>query len=279
MRCQSPNVTLGLGLMLALAMPAGAVAAQSCKLEYYRADNMWATWGAGNLGAETLTLEPGQKRVFATDWAYEKKRNDGTNYYGSHLRVAVNSGTVPVRVDVRGPMLVLIKPRDLALVHPTSASAIKLVVQNVVHYVRAHSLKDFIGLGPHFLQPGDMAFYRHDLADVSCPGTQITHTATAPPPEPPQPILLSLTGTPATPLTTTLAVTVEAQDANTGAALTGQVTINGASGATGQAISFTRCSDTVELEDSRGVTRSRTIRVPCEGVVKIAGYPDTYFTF
>jgi len=179
-------------------------------------------------------------------------------------------------VIARGTVADLIKPRDLAL-NPTSG--IRVIVNNVIHYVRAHSLTNFVGLGPYFLQPGDMAFYRHDLADVSCPGTQITHTATAPPPEPPQPVLLSLSGTRATPLTTTLAVTVEAQDANTGAPLTGEVTINGATGATGQAISFTRCSETFELEDTRGVTRTRTARVPCEGTVKITGYPDTYFTF
>ena len=93
MRCRgSLDVSLGLGLLLSLAIPARAIAAQSCTLQYYRADNMWATWGTGNLWAETLTLQAGQNRVFATDWAYEKRRNDGTNYYGSHLRLAVNSG-------------------------------------------------------------------------------------------------------------------------------------------------------------------------------------------
>lgn len=282
MRCRTPNVALGLALVLALTLPAGAIAAQSCTFEYRRADNMWAGWGGGNMPAETVTLQPGQKKVFATDWAYEKQRNDGTNYYGSHLRYAVNRGAVPVRVSLRGPMLVLIKPSGLVL-NPTSTSlsSIKIMVENVAHYVMAHSLKDVIGLGgPHFLQPGDMAFYRHDLADVSCPGTQVTHTATAPPPEPPpQPILLSLTGTPATATTATIAVTVEAQDAKTSAPLTGQVTINGAAGATGQPISFTRCTETIDITDPRGVTRTRTIRVPCEGLVKISGYPDTYFTF
>ncbi len=60
----------------------------SGKLDYWRADNMWAAFGRpdGDLGQETISLQPGQKRVFVTDWKYEKKRNDGTNYYGSHGR-------------------------------------------------------------------------------------------------------------------------------------------------------------------------------------------------
>ena len=94
MRFRSRKLFLGLGLMLVVTVPGRTIAAQSCALEYSRADNMWAGWGSpgGSLGAETITLEPGQKRVFVTDWAYEKKRNDGTNYYGSHLRYAVNRG-------------------------------------------------------------------------------------------------------------------------------------------------------------------------------------------
>ncbi len=66
----------------------------SCKLDYWRADNMWAAAGRpdGNLGMESLTLEQGQTRVFVTDWKYEKQRNDGTNYYGSHGRRLKNSG-------------------------------------------------------------------------------------------------------------------------------------------------------------------------------------------
>jgi hypothetical protein len=283
MRCRLHNLPLGLGLIVALAVSARPIAAQSCSLEYSRADNMWAGWGSpmGKLGAETITLQPGQKRAFATDWAYEKQRNDAANYYGSHLRFAVNRGAVPVQVSVRGPMLVLIKPSGLALGPTSSIASIKIMVENVIHYVLAHSLNDFVKLGgPHYLKPGDMAFYRHDLADVSCPGAQATQAATTPPPPPPpQPILLSLTGTPATPTTTTIAVTVEAQDAKTGTPLTGQVAINGVAGATGQPITFARCIETIDITDPRGVTRTRTIRVPCEGSVKINGYPDAYFTF
>ncbi|MFN2398480.1 MAG: hypothetical protein ABR543_07535 [Gemmatimonadaceae bacterium] len=75
----------------------------SCTLEYQRADNMWAGHGRpdGNLGVETITIQAGQTKVFITDWKYEKMRNDGTNYYGSHLRIATNRGQSPVRVPIR----------------------------------------------------------------------------------------------------------------------------------------------------------------------------------
>jgi hypothetical protein len=71
------------------------------RLDYWRADNMWAAAGRpdGNLGQESITLEPGQTRVFVTDWKYEKQRNDGTNYYGSHGRRLTNSSSQPI--DVR----------------------------------------------------------------------------------------------------------------------------------------------------------------------------------
>ena len=64
------------------------------KLQYWRADNMWAAEGRpdGNLGMEEVTVQSGQKRVFITDWKYEKLRNDGTNYYGSHARKLLNPG-------------------------------------------------------------------------------------------------------------------------------------------------------------------------------------------
>ncbi len=74
-----------------------------CKLDYQRADNMWAAFGRpdGPLGTETISLTPGQNKVFITDWAYEKKRNDGSNYYGSHLRIATNPGARTVRLQLR----------------------------------------------------------------------------------------------------------------------------------------------------------------------------------
>lgn len=66
-----------------------------CKLDYQRADNMWAAFGRpdGPLGTEKISLPPAQNKVFNTDWTYEKKRNDGSNYYGSHLRIATNVGS------------------------------------------------------------------------------------------------------------------------------------------------------------------------------------------
>lgn len=75
-----------------------------CVLEYQRADNMWAAIGRpdGNLGTERLTLQPGQRRAFVTDWAYEKTRNDGSNYYGSHTRIVTNAGATPIVVQFKG---------------------------------------------------------------------------------------------------------------------------------------------------------------------------------
>ncbi len=56
---------------------------------------MWAAQGRpdGELGKESVTVEPGQTRVFVTDWRHEKQRNDGTNYYGSHARRLRNTST------------------------------------------------------------------------------------------------------------------------------------------------------------------------------------------
>ena len=72
------------------------------KLDYWRADNMWAAYGRpdGNLGMESIDLGPGQKRVFVTDWKYEKTKNDGTNYYGSHGRRLKNSSSQVIDVKV-----------------------------------------------------------------------------------------------------------------------------------------------------------------------------------
>ena len=74
-----------------------------CRLDYQRADNMWAAFGkpTGTLGTETISLADGQAKLFFTDWKYEKQRNDGSNYYGSHLRIATNPGTRPLRLQTQ----------------------------------------------------------------------------------------------------------------------------------------------------------------------------------
>jgi len=255
-------------LGLVVAAPAAAQSAP-CVFEYRRADNMWAHWGRadGQLGAETITLQPGQKKVFATDWSYEKQRNDGTNFYGSHLRRAANRGSGPLQIKVRGPGSMFTFAR-------VAASLISTTATNPLFGTGAGVLVNLVlGSSPTF-QPGDSALFRHDLAEVSCPGGTTVVASVAPPPAPP--VVLSLTGARTT---TGSTVTVTANDAASGAPLTGQVTINGASGTIGQEIAFTPCSETIEYQDARGLTRSRTLRVPCEGVVKTSGYPDTYFNF
>lgn len=75
----------------------------TCRLEYQRADNMWAAFGRpdGPLGTESISLAAQQNKVFITDWKYEKQRNDGTNYYGSHLRIATNPTSHPIRLHLR----------------------------------------------------------------------------------------------------------------------------------------------------------------------------------
>jgi hypothetical protein len=271
MHIHSPNRLAALaasvlGLVLA---PAASAQTTPCVLEYRRADNMWANWGRpdGLLGAETITLQPGQKKVFAIDWSYEKQRNDGTNFYGSHLRRAVNRGSGPLQFKVRGPgsLFRYARAGDLA---------VQIVSQYSTFGAQAGALVSLVlGSSPIF-QSGDSALFRHDLAEVSCPGATTPVTSVAPPPAPP--VVLSLTGARTT---TGSTVTVTAVDAASGAALTGQAAINGASGELGKEVAFTHCSETIEYQDARGLTRSRTVRVPCEGVVKINGYPDTSFNF
>ena len=255
--------------VLGLVIPASASAQAPCVLEYRRADNMWSNWGRpdGFLGAETITLQPGQKKVFATDWSYEKQKNDGTNFYGSHLRMAVNRGAAPLQIKLRGPGSIFSFAKSIA-------SLASNTVQSSVLGGKAGALVSIaLGSSPTF-QPGDSAFFRHDLAEVSCPAAATVVASVAPPPAPP--VVLSLTGARTT---TGSNVTVTANDAASGAALTGKVTINGATGELGKEIAFTSCSETLDIQDARGVTRTRTLRVPCEGVVQIGGYPDTYFNF
>ena len=91
-------------LVAVLASAAAGTMAQECRIEYQRADNALAAAGRpdGQLGTETLTLKPGERKVFNTDWKFEKRRNDGSNYYGSHLRILRNTGSLPVRLSLKG---------------------------------------------------------------------------------------------------------------------------------------------------------------------------------
>jgi hypothetical protein len=110
---------------------AHGVTRDACVLQYQRADNMWAAFGRpdGNLGSETITVPASREQWFNTDWQYEKLRNDGVNYYGSHLRVATNIGAREVVLRIRTP----------------------------------------IWFGLVSLQPGQSQQFQHDLTMVRCP--------------------------------------------------------------------------------------------------------------
>jgi hypothetical protein len=129
-------------------------------LEFRRADNMWANWGRpdGFLGTETITLQPGQKKIFATDWAYEKQRNDRANFYGSHLRHAVNRGAGSVHVRLRGPGQFVVRPANPV----STALAILLPGMGSVQGAFLKSANDAGSSGSTRLQPGETSLYRHD---------------------------------------------------------------------------------------------------------------------
>jgi hypothetical protein len=65
-----------------------------CDVQYYRADNMWGSLedAKKSLGMESFRLNKDAPKSFLTDWKYEKMRNDGKTYYGSHTRLVVNKG-------------------------------------------------------------------------------------------------------------------------------------------------------------------------------------------
>lgn len=144
-----------------LATAAAQAAAQQCALEYQRADNMWAAVGRpdGPLGKEMLTLEPGQTKVFNTDWKYEKRRNDGANYYGSHTRIVRNAGKGEMRIVLKGEIANSAVGAALAALKQDSAVKDRL-----------------LGL----LHPGASWLVRADIMEVSCQSA--SKEAKVPPP-------------------------------------------------------------------------------------------------
>lgn len=108
MRTTVPVGVAALAALGSAALHAEPAAAQTatteyCEMNYARADNMWGdeTSAVKSLGWESIRLSPGQKRAFSTDWKYEKMRNDGTNYYGSHGRLVSNLGTRIAKVTYK----------------------------------------------------------------------------------------------------------------------------------------------------------------------------------
>ena len=103
---RNDKIRAGLILSLLMLLSAGHAKAQTtdeCVLEYSRADNMWGSLEDSfrSLGRETIRLQPGQKRAFVTDWRFEKVRNDGSTYYGSHARTHLNRGTRVIKITYK----------------------------------------------------------------------------------------------------------------------------------------------------------------------------------
>src|SRR5512142_660448 len=105
---------------------------------------MWAAYGRpdGPMGVETITLQSGQTRVFVTDWKYEKQRNDGSNYYGSHLRIATNPGQRPVKLQVR---------------------SVFTAVKDLVGAIKGANGNYYLPI-----DPGQTKQFQADLVEVSC---------------------------------------------------------------------------------------------------------------
>lgn len=135
----------------------------TARLDYWRADNMWAAMGRpdGPLGKESISLQVGQQRVFVTDWRYEKSRNDGTNFYGSHGRILQNVGTIPIDVVLKGVL-------DTGMFSPL----ILKVASNVAEKFGVSNLGNIVQKtvgGRIRLKPGAKVSIRNDIAEVLVP--------------------------------------------------------------------------------------------------------------
>ena len=122
---------------LAATLVATPSAAQStaweyyCQISYYRADNMWGSKNDAykSLGEESFRLNQGAVKDFVTDWKYEKKRNDGTTFYGSHARLLANHGNHSATFFLsQGPLL---GPKQVVL-PPNSSVEVRNDIISVV---------------------------------------------------------------------------------------------------------------------------------------------------
>jgi hypothetical protein len=102
------TLRIAIAAAVLVALSAGPALAQSagtgdCRLVFTRADNMWgsAADSRRNLGIESITLQASQKKPFVTDWRYEKTKNDGSTYYGSHGRTFFNGGTRVLKLALK----------------------------------------------------------------------------------------------------------------------------------------------------------------------------------
>lgn len=143
-------------------------------LEYKRADNMMAGEGApsASMGTERLVLtKPGQRIEFDTDWKHEKKKNNGRNYFGSHLRFAENKGNTTLKLflrpAVRGSEILYLVPgmkysfkNDLVAVEAGEAprSEANSAIKCIFEYERADNPNNAAGLPSNSLGVETLSF-------------------------------------------------------------------------------------------------------------------------
>ncbi|SOC54023.1 hypothetical protein SAMN05421879_102318 [Ornithinimicrobium cerasi] len=89
-------------------------------------------------------------RIFATDWKYEKRRNDGTNYYGSHGRILENPGSVSVDVVLKGQL-------DGTILQKVVSGGL---LGGLVQAASGKRIR---------LRPGDKVSIKNDIAEVLVP--------------------------------------------------------------------------------------------------------------
>lgn len=161
---------------LAVVTPVAVVHAQSCRLDYQRAESESGTLGssAAALGVEQLSLGTNQQQGFVTDWKYETMRGTAAVRYGSHLRAAVNRGTEPIALALVGQAVngfASAVGSDVARAMGGGSGGVVAMggLSGGVVNDRGRSTSWIL------LQAGERADnLRHDLAGVACGGSNLT---------------------------------------------------------------------------------------------------------
>ena len=140
-----------------------------CLIESRRANTMWAESGKATPapGLESLRLNAGETRMFKSDWSYENRRNDGRNYFGSHLRQLLNTGPREAHVFVR----TLDPNAYFYTVDVERARNVMDLANQAIRNTMALTATRRHGLFAALIRvaPGEVLGVRADLLEVTCP--------------------------------------------------------------------------------------------------------------